>query len=327
MTTMGGEMPGETGGEIEMDVDSESGGSTGAAPRPNLFLIGAMKSATGTLHRHLKQHPDIFMCEPKEPCYFVERSQLNWPFIEALGLWRGESYYLQLFEGAGDAPVIGESSTMYTKLPQITGVPERIAAFDADARFIYIMRDPVERAVSHYWHTVRWDDERRTPEEALLGDPMYLDVSDYAMQLRPYLELFDRDQIMVLTTEELSGDTAATVQRLFEWLGVDPEATAGADGVRANKTPEERIVRRKAWMVPIERLRWSKAYRAVRPLVPKSIRTSARGVGQESIEKVEIDDAVYAELRRRLEPRVAELEELLGRSFRDEWRTLYPADA
>jgi Sulfotransferase family len=306
-----------------MQGESNGTGPGSADRRPNLFLLGAMKSATGTLHRHLKQHPDVFMCEPKEPCYFVERSQLNWPFIEALGLWRGEEYYLQLFEGAGDATVIGESSTMYTKLPQITGVPERIAAFNPDARFIYIMRDPIERAVSHYWHTVRWDDERRTPEEALLGDPMYVDVSDYAMQLQPYLDLFDREQILVLTTEEFSRDTVPSVRRLYEWLGVDPEAAVDADGVRANKTPEESIVRRKSWMVPIERLRWSKAYRVVRPLVPQSLRTSARGVGQESVEKVEIGEDVYAELRRRLEPRVARLEELLDRSFRDEWRTLY----
>lgn len=321
MTTMDDQMDGDR------DRAGKAASAEGGENRPNLFLIGAMKSATGTLHRHLKQHPEIFMCEPKEPCYFVERSQLDWPFIEALGLWRGESYYLQLFEGAGEASVIGESSTMYTKLPQITGVPERIAAFNPDARFIYIMRDPVERAVSHYWHTVRWDNERRSPEEALLGEPMYTDLSDYAMQLRPYLELFGREQIMVLTTEELARDSVATTRRVFEWLGVDPEAADVADEVRANKTPDQSIVRRKGWMVPIERLRWSKAYRAIRPLVPQSLRTSARGAGQESIDKAEISDEVHAELRRRLQPRVAELEELLDRSFRDEWRTVYPETA
>jgi hypothetical protein len=310
-----------------MEGEAAGAGADRARPRPNLFLIGAMKSATGTLHRHLKQHPDIFMCEPKEPCYFVERSQLNWPFIEALGLWRGESYYLQLFEAAGDAEVVGESSTMYAKLPQITGVPQRIAAFNPDARFLYIMRDPIERAVSHYWHAVRWDDERRTPDDALLGDPMYLEVSDYAMQLQPYIDLFGRERIRVLTTEEFSRDTAATLHQVFEWLGVDPEAADDSAGVRANRTPEESIVRRKPWMVTVERLRWSKAYRVVRPLVPQSLRTSARGVGQESIEKVEISDELYAELRERLLPRVAELEVLLDRSFRDEWRTLYPATA
>lgn len=305
------------------------GDGTHAAPdhadrRPNLFLIGAMKSATGTLHRHLQLHPEIFMCTPKEPCYFVERDQINWPFIEELGLWRGEEFYLKLFENAGDAPIIGESSTMYTKLPRITGVAQRIAEFDADARFVYIMRDPIERAVSHYWHAVRWDDERRSPEEALLGDSEFRDVSDYAMQLQPYLDLFDRDQISVLTTEELARDPEATMRRLYGWLGVNPDATAVKDDLRSNQTPEQDIVRRKAWMVPIERLRWSKPYRMIRPLVPSRVRRSARQVGHETIQKAEITPDTYAEFRRVMLPRVAALEELLdGRSFRDDWRTLY----
>jgi hypothetical protein len=304
-------------------IDGDNGGAPDAPRRPNLFIIGAMKSATGTLHTYLKLHPDVFMCEPKEPCYFVERSQLDWPFIEEMGFWRGEEYYLQLFAPAGTASVIGESSTMYTKRPQITGVPERIASFDPKARLVYIMRDPVERAVSHYWHAVRWDDERRTPEEALVDDHAIRDVSHYAMQLQPYLSLFDRDQIYTLTTEELSRDPRATLRPLLEWLGVDPDAATVSEGIQYNKTPEDAIVRRKRWMVPLERLRWSKPYRMIRPLVPASFRSSARHVGQETVAKTEISDEVLAALREAMLPQAAELEELLGRSFRDDWTTLY----
>jgi len=110
-------------------------------PRPNLFVIGAMKSGTSSLHATLAAHPQIFMCRKKEPDYFIE--QCNWS--------RGERWYLSLFARAGDKPIIGESSTGYTQAPRFHGVPQRIRGFRPDARFVYIMRDPIERTISHYW--------------------------------------------------------------------------------------------------------------------------------------------------------------------------------
>jgi hypothetical protein len=293
-----------------------------SANRPNLFIIGAMKSATGTLHTYLRIHPEIFMCEPKEPCYFVERSQLDWPFIEEKGYWRGESYYLELFESADDAKIIGESSTMYTKLPRVTGVPDRIAAFDPNARLVYIMRDPVERAISEYWHAVRWDRERRPPEEALFDEPRFLDISHYAMQLKPYLERFGRDQIYTLTTEELSRDPRAAIIPLLEWLGVDADVPDAPSDFRYNQTPEGELTRMKRF-APLERIRWSKPYRMIRPLVPAAIRRSGRQASSEVVEKTDISDDVYARLRAEMRPQVAELEELLGRSFENDWTTVY----
>ena len=97
------------------------------------------------------------MCEPAEPSYFVDPRDLTriYPDMLRRKLWRSEERYLELFSPAGDARVLGEASTSYTKRPLVPGVVERIAAFNPDARFIYLLRDPVERAVSHYWHMVR----------------------------------------------------------------------------------------------------------------------------------------------------------------------------
>ena len=114
--------------------------------RPNLFIIGAMKSGTSSLHAYLGTHPSVFMCEPKEPGYFVE--QLN--------LKRGRGWYSKLFHGAEGASIRGESSTEYTKAPMYGGVPQRLAEFNPQAKIIYLMRDPIERSISHYWHMVRW---------------------------------------------------------------------------------------------------------------------------------------------------------------------------
>jgi hypothetical protein len=115
-------------------------------PRPNLFLIGSMKSGTTYLSQLLAAHPAIFMSSPKEPCHFVDPKILRraWPWMWRQGYWRSEARYLSLFSAANGAPVITEASTAYSKLPMFSGVCARILAFNPQARFMYIMRDPVE---------------------------------------------------------------------------------------------------------------------------------------------------------------------------------------
>ena len=117
---------------------------------PNLFIVGAMKSGTSSLHNYLATHPEIYMSEFKEPQYFADLgkdiSRNQFPTEEA---------YLSLFKNAGNAKIIGESSTNYSKIPEFTGVPQRIKAFSPEAKIIYIMRDPIERALSHYWERVK----------------------------------------------------------------------------------------------------------------------------------------------------------------------------
>lgn len=90
--------------------------------RVNLFLVGAMKSGSTTLHEYLSQHPDIFMSEEKEPGYFVPE------------LWRDrpKDDYDRLFTNAYDKKYMGESSTHYTKLPTYKGVAERIYQYNSD---------------------------------------------------------------------------------------------------------------------------------------------------------------------------------------------------
>ena len=176
-----------------------------------------MKSGTTYLNKLLAAHPAIFMCSPEEPSYFVDPKQLRklWPDTWDAGFWRSEEHYLQLFQSAGEAFLLGEASTNYTKLPLVPGVAERILHFNPDARFVYLMRDPVERTISHYWHMVRFHAERRPILEAVRAEPQYLDVSHYAMQLLPYLNLFGRDHVAILTYEQLDryarSDDAAVV--------------------------------------------------------------------------------------------------------------------
>ncbi len=233
--------------------------------KPNLFIIGAMKSGTSSLHVYLAEHPEIFMCEPKEPSYFVSREDLKtwYPWMEEQGFWKGEDRYLALFAAAGDRKVIGESSTSYTKLPQIDGVIARLSAFAPKARFIYIMRDPVERTISHYWHMVRNRDERRDMLTAIKEESHFRDVSHYAMQLAPYFKTWGRESVHTLTTEELSGDPEGSVRRIFAWLGVSQGFVPKSIHTPEHVTPEE-LRQAKGW-AGLFQIRQSGLYRKPPP--------------------------------------------------------------
>ena len=101
-----------------------------------------MKCGTSTLQAQLAAQPGIFMTTPKEPNYFSDDPVYA----------RGAAWYRGLFDGAAPGDLTGEASTHYTKLPTYPETLARMTAVVPAARLIYILRDPVERAVSHYLH-------------------------------------------------------------------------------------------------------------------------------------------------------------------------------
>lgn len=288
--------------------------------KPNLFIIGAMKAGTTSLHYYLNHHDYIFMCEPKEPGYFVEELNLD----------KGEDWYLSLFKDAGDAEIIGESSTHYSKFPVHKNVAERIAAFSPDSRLVYVMRDPLERALSQYWFSIDSSAkrpvndiymERRPILTAFKEDNSYTDFSDYALQLRQYLDYYPRENIYTLTFESLISDPAIETKKLLEWLGVTGGIEKDVFEKRWNATSEN-IVRIKGFGI-LQRLRTSRAWDLISPLVPKSFRKmgASMAVGETKKNQAEVVQAINY-LQPILKQRTKELAAMLGRDF-PEWTTLY----
>ena len=178
---------------------------------PTFLVIGAMKAGTTSLHAYLSSHPDVFMSEPKELDFFVEGR--NWD--------RGLGWYEDRFAGAGAAAARGEASTNYTKDPFFGGVPERIHSVIPDVRLVYVVRHPIRRMVSEYWHHVAEYGERRPLGEALRTNPMLFALSDYAAQLDRYTGLFPPEHLLVITSEALYGARAETLRSIFSFLGID----------------------------------------------------------------------------------------------------------
>lgn len=292
--------------------------------KPNLFLIGSMKSGTTTLHELLAEHPDVCMSEPKEPCHFVDPEVLRvmWPEMWAMKFWQNEETYLRLFQGKPGARYFGESSTDYSKRPKFDGVAERIVRFNPEARIVYIMRDPVERTLSHYWHMSEHRGEMRPPLQAIKEDPHYTEVSNYAMQLTPYIERFGREHIYVLSFEELTQDPTKAVRGVFEWLGVTTEFVPTALTSAHNVTPHH-VRQQRPGMGWLRRLRHSALWGHVGPLLPERLRKIGVSLVEKPVARKEVDVSdVIAYLRPLQQIQTRKLTELVGREF-PEWKTVY----
>ena len=294
-----------------------------SSPRPNLFLIGSMKSGTSYLSELLGLHPAVFMSAEKEPSYFVDPEVLRrgWPWMWARGYWRSEERYLSLFAAAGEAAVIGEASTLYSKLPMYTQVAERILDFSPQARFIYVMRDPLERTLSHYWHTVESSRQQRQPMlAAIQANPEYTDVSYYAWQLSEYLRHVERDRIFVLTFEELCANPAEQMSRMYAWLGVDSSFRLPAIPAR-HVTPAV-VEQARGGLAFLNRFRRSSAYVRVARYIPRAARKLGSQISARRVTRAEVSTREVEEYLRPLQLRqTAELAKLLGRTF-PEWQTL-----
>lgn len=203
---------------------------------PDFVVIGAQKCGTSSLYNYLAQHPDLMPSFKKEIHYFdngLERGQDHYS--------KGELWYRAHFPLAtprNRRRLTFEASPMYCFHPE---VPGRIAALNPAMKLIFMVRDPVTRAVSHYYHEVGngcesldfaaaiESEAERTGAAIAAGD--YLDPEFthhtysarglYAEQLERYLALFPRDQVMVIDSAEFFADTDATLRRLFAFLGVD----------------------------------------------------------------------------------------------------------
>jgi len=280
-----------------------------ASSRPNLFTIGAAKAGTTSLHFQLDRHPHVFMSRPKEPAFFV-------PEIDAYP--KDPDWYLGLFAEAGDARVVGESSTHYTKLPIYPGVPQRIAEFCDDPRFLYVVRDPIDRIISQYWHDSRQWVEHRPMLAAVREDEKYTAISDYRRQLEPYVELFGRDRVRVLVFEELVEHPAKVLEGVFRWLGLDP----GRVPVRLpkkNTRPETVRVTRDSGLL----LRFARSglWNTLSPYAPSFLKEVGNRLAFKRVRPSEVDvEEVVEYLRPGQRAKVAELSDYLGRDF-PQWTT------
>jgi len=201
-----------------------------ARPLPDFLIIGAQKAGTTALYAYLRRHPNVTGPPWKEVSFFDRHYR------------RGEAWYRGNFPIKRHA-LVGEASPSYLFHPL---VPERVATLVPHARLIVLLRDPVDRALSHYHHEValgreelpfedalaREEERTRGEVERMLQDPAYFSETwwnytyvargRYAEQLERWLAFFPREQLLVLASDELSDEPEETYARVLEFLGAAP---------------------------------------------------------------------------------------------------------
>ncbi|MEO0917295.1 MAG: sulfotransferase, partial [Pseudomonadota bacterium] len=264
--------------------------SADAGRKPNLFVIGASKAGSSALHSYLRWHPDICMSTEKEPCYFVDDDELSaaWPIMARRPCSHDWEAYLSLWEGGEDARYRGEGSVYYSQTPHRSGVPGRIAQTCPDARIVYLVREPVQRAVTHYWQRFKEFQEDLPIETAMREHAIYRDTSDYALQLQAYLDHFEPSQIRVIVAEDLRTRRRQEIDALTDWLDL-PRGNYADDTLKdVHRSPP---TSRRQRFPFVARVRNSALWALARPLLPSSVVSRLRQGATVRFDKSEVDES------------------------------------
>jgi sulfotransferase family protein len=301
---------------------------------PDVVIVGAPKAGTSALHSALACHPQVFASPVKEPKYYLctdapppayrgpgdAHSQQEW-------IWR-RSDYSALFAGAPEGTVRLESTPFYLYARHAR---RRIAEELPDARFVVIVRDPVDRAYSNWMHlwvdglepeadfarAWRAEDERVDAGWAPFWH--YRRLGRYGEQLVDLIDHAGRERVLVLRYRELVSEPAATLARVSRFVGIDPDAvsTIPPDNSRRFVPPGVRsdllgrVIRVGAAAgahAPPQVWR-----EAIKPLL------ALRRLGGPE-QRPRLDPSVRADLVRECLDDIDVLEEVLGESFSD-WRS------
>ncbi len=267
---------------------------------PNLLIIGAGKCGTSSLHHYLDAHPSVSMSEPKELDFFQDADCLA----------RVDRYARHFPDGAA---VRGESSPGYTGYPRVQGVPERIRALLPDVRLIYLVRDPIERTVSHYVQAYKVRAESRGFDAAFRDlhpeGNKYVCYSRYATQLERYLRCFAPERLLVLDGDDLLHDRRGTLRRTFEFVGVD-------SSFRSPRFQETLNTREDQYRLGAAGARArSLADRVGGRRAPAGLRRRVRRVAGRRIERPLVGDDLRRRLEDALAPEVVRLREITGQEF------------
>lgn len=300
---------------------------------PNLFIPGAAKSGTSSLHEYLSQHPQIYMSKIKEPHFFARPE-----FPEGL------DEYEKLFAPGSAFAYRGESSTSYMVYPDVIG---RILTYVESPKFIFILRNPVDRAISHYWWLKGIGYETRSLRDAIVFDKQndvdpvkdlvgnfsrhyYYHMGCYAKWLGPFWEAFGENAVHITTLEKLHHNPLDVVNAIFSFLGIAEMNRVGP--VEVNKTV---ILRCPGLYSFLAHMGWGNSIgQFIKSVLPIRISATASGVRRKFLDWLKIrfanesysetDESTRSWLIKLYVEQVRELRLMTGMDFL-EWGQDFPA--
>jgi len=198
----------------------------------DFFIVGAPKAGTTSLYHYLNEHPQVEMSSQKEPDYFSDKA------IHQQGMYydkkrvntpdKYESLFVQK-----ESVVYGEGSVSYLFYDNVA---EDIKKYNPNAKIIIMLRNPIERAFSHYLMDYRLGlvsdsfeniiAKKSKCKNAHLFYQQYIEVSKYAKQIQRYLDFFEKENILFIDYEEFKKNVSKSVDQAYNFLNISAEFSA-----------------------------------------------------------------------------------------------------
>lgn len=210
-----------------MTISDSSHNQPRPSAGPTVIGIGAQKCASTWMHTAMGAHPQIGASFPKEIHFFSNFFNYGYQWYEAR------------FASVTDKPIRFEASPSYFHDPR---APERIYNYNPGMKLIVLLRDPVERAYSSHLHEVIKAHIPPMPfAQGLQNNPEYIEQGRYATHLGRWFNVFPRDQILVLFTEDIAKDPAAAAKIAYAFVGADTSFSSVVLGERRNESDKARL--------------------------------------------------------------------------------------
>ena len=198
----------------------------------DFFIVGAPKAGTTSLYHYLNEHPQVEMSSQKEPDYFSDKA------INEQGMYYGKNRvntldkYESLF-AQKESVVYGECSVSYLFYDNVA---EAIKKYNPNAKIIIMLRNPIERAFSHYLMDYRlglvsesFEDiiaKKSKHKNAHLFYQQYIEVSNYSRQIQRYLDFFEKENILFIDYEDFKKNVSKTVDKAYNFLNISTDFAA-----------------------------------------------------------------------------------------------------
>lgn len=282
--------------------------------KPNLFLAGAPKSGTSFLFQTLNSHPVLFFPKIKELNHFSYQDILDLNSYYKDFKIEDRKKYLSFYRKAKDCKYLVDSSVSYFTFPE---VPGKIKAFNAESKVIFILRNPIKRAYSHYLMDVRMGYAKKSFGEYIRGKNeypvhyhQYVGNSLYANCIGNYLDVFGKENSCVLLLENIETD----MTKLCDFLEISKEVIKieTSKKVNQNKKPKNIISK------TLQKNRKLTSY--LKMVIPRSFSKRFNGLMYKKEERKDLDAADRNYLLQLFREDVKELSDLFEIDFNAYWK-------
>lgn len=192
-----------------------------------LFIVGAPKSGTTSLYHYLKEHPEICMSKEKELDYFSHNCVDEMKNYYKSNPITNYDDYLSQFESVSGEKVFGEGSVSYLFYPNVAN---EIREYNSEAKIIIMLRNPIDRAYSHYLMDYKLGLVSDSLEEVInqkegkwskVHYQQFIELGLYYQQVKRYIDVFGCENVHVIEYESFKNNTAGEVRKVFDFVNVD----------------------------------------------------------------------------------------------------------